>query len=170
MEAPLGSCKPSARLAGMIPVIITQGRAFGWHLLGVSGRPGEVQQKKLLQELESTANSKVFALANQGRIIGNMLSSRVVPAWKYAHSDVTKHGFGMIRTKRTCKNSRFCLQRMRSSTLVHHITKTLLFLTIYDRGANSLSQRFGFKVSDLGLLMRFWIEGLGLCTADTVRG
>ena len=59
VEAPLGSCKPSARLAGMIPVIITQGRAFGWHLLAASGRPGEVQQKKLLQELESTTEEVV---------------------------------------------------------------------------------------------------------------
>ena len=90
-----------------------------------SGRfPGDQRevQQTFLQELESTANPEDFAPSQQGHSTRNMLSSRVpVPtAWKYARSEVTKQGFSMARTTNTCKNSRFCLGRVRSNASKHH--------------------------------------------------
>ena len=56
-------------------------------------------QKKLLQELESTANSEVLSLMQQGHITRNMLSSSAPVAWKYGHSDATEQDQNMQDSK-----------------------------------------------------------------------
>ena len=86
------------------------------------GFPETMGQKKLLQELESTANASDFALAQQSYAIRNMLSSRVLIAGKYARKDVRKQGLGIVRTRKTCKISRCCLAGVRSKTGKHHNT------------------------------------------------
>ena len=62
-----------------------------------------------------------------------MLSSRVLIAGKYARKDVGKQGLGIVRTRKTCKNSRFCVAGVRSKTEKPH--KTPGFMVYSQEGA-----------------------------------
>ena len=59
---------------------------------------GKYKRRSCCKSSKAPQIPRVFALTQQSRIFRNILSWRVLTDWKCAQVDVTKQGFGIIRT------------------------------------------------------------------------
>ena len=62
-----------------------------------------------------------------------MLSTGVLMAWEYAHTDVAKQGFGIIRTTKTCKTRGLVL--FERGVLLENMRKPLCFMVKFQQGS-----------------------------------